>query len=284
MTTATSTPTDDPAGTRTVQVHRVYISRSRAAGVGRAAEPGVDRPVRLRRVRASPTCGAGSPYVTTAGSGMQEYGIAGPIIDGEVIESDPPRRFVQTWRMLMDDGLKAEGFTRLTYELVETGGVTRLTVTHDLTGAPNLARPDQRRCRRPAGRRRWRLALGAQRPQVAAGDRHGLLARELTRRRGRLGTWIVPDRLRRVVAADAGDSAPTAIRKPAFLASSASHHRGTAFAEEIRHDHPGDRTRHPRRRRARRAAVRRRARDDGPARRVPRRPPRLLPGARLPDR
>ena len=26
MTTATSTPTDDPAGTRTVQVHRVYIT------------------------------------------------------------------------------------------------------------------------------------------------------------------------------------------------------------------------------------------------------------------
>ncbi|MDT0350016.1 hypothetical protein RM445_10825 [Pseudonocardia sp. DSM 45834] len=41
--------------------------------------------------------------------------------------------------MLMDDGLKAEGFTRLTYELVETDGITRLTVTHDLTGAPNLA-------------------------------------------------------------------------------------------------------------------------------------------------
>jgi hypothetical protein len=41
--------------------------------------------------------------------------------------------------MLMDDGLKAEGFTRLTYELVETDGVTRLTVTHDLTGAPKLA-------------------------------------------------------------------------------------------------------------------------------------------------
>ena len=70
---------------------------------------------------------------------MQEYGITGPIVDGEVIESDPPRRFVQTWRMLMDDGLKAEGFTRLTYELVETDGVTRLTVTHDLTGAPKLA-------------------------------------------------------------------------------------------------------------------------------------------------
>ena len=29
----------------------------------------------------------------------------------------------------MDDGLKAEGFTRLTYDLVETDGVTRWTVT-----------------------------------------------------------------------------------------------------------------------------------------------------------
>ncbi len=106
---------------------------------------------------------------------MQEYGIAGPIIDGEVIESDPPRRFVQTWRMLMDDGLKAEGFTRLTYELVETDGVTRLTVTHDLTGAPNLAAMTSGAGRRPAGRGRRRLALGAQRPQVAAGDRHRVL-------------------------------------------------------------------------------------------------------------
>ena len=39
------------------------------------------------------------------------------IVDGEVIESDPPRKLVQTWRMLMDDGIEAEGFTRLTYEI-----------------------------------------------------------------------------------------------------------------------------------------------------------------------
>jgi hypothetical protein len=40
----------------------------------------------------------------------------------------------------MDDELKAEGFTRLTYEIEEIeGGATRLTVTHDLTGAPALA-------------------------------------------------------------------------------------------------------------------------------------------------
>jgi Activator of Hsp90 ATPase homolog 1-like protein len=40
----------------------------------------------------------------------------------------------------MDDDLRAEGFTRLTYELEPAeGGVTRLTLTHDLEGAPRLA-------------------------------------------------------------------------------------------------------------------------------------------------
>ena len=53
---------------------------------------------------------------------------------------DPPRRLVQTWRMYMDEGLRAEGFTRLTYELDEFDGVTRLTLTHDCTGAPNRRR------------------------------------------------------------------------------------------------------------------------------------------------
>lgn len=62
------------------------------------------------------------------------------VIDGEVIEADPPRKLVQTWRMLMDESMAAEGFTRLTYEIQEgKGGVTKLTVIHDLEGAPTLA-------------------------------------------------------------------------------------------------------------------------------------------------
>jgi uncharacterized protein YndB with AHSA1/START domain len=62
------------------------------------------------------------------------------VVDGEVIEADPPRRLVQTWRMLMDPGLAQEGFTKLTYEIAEgAGGISRLTVTHELEGAPNLA-------------------------------------------------------------------------------------------------------------------------------------------------
>ena len=62
------------------------------------------------------------------------------IVDGEVIEVDPPHLLVQTWRMLMDPGTTAEGFTRLTYEIVETRpGVSKLTLTHELEGAPRLA-------------------------------------------------------------------------------------------------------------------------------------------------
>jgi uncharacterized protein YndB with AHSA1/START domain len=62
------------------------------------------------------------------------------VVDGEVVEVDPPRRLVQTWRMLMDPGMAEEGFTRLTWEIEEgKDGVSRLTVTHDLEGAPKLA-------------------------------------------------------------------------------------------------------------------------------------------------
>jgi len=56
-----------------------------------------------------------------------------------VIEADPPRKLVQTWRMLMDPQLQAEGFTRLTYEIEPTGTGTKLTVIHDLEQAPGLA-------------------------------------------------------------------------------------------------------------------------------------------------
>jgi uncharacterized protein YndB with AHSA1/START domain len=71
---------------------------------------------------------------------MKQFGMPDPIIDGEVLEADAPNKLVQTWRMLMDPAMAAEGFTRLTYEIVPVrGGVTRLAVTHDVTGAPKLS-------------------------------------------------------------------------------------------------------------------------------------------------
>jgi uncharacterized protein YndB with AHSA1/START domain len=82
----------------------------------------------------------GGHYRGIASEEMRAMGAPEVAVDGEVIEVDPPYRLVQTWRMAMDPEMAAEGFTRVTYEIEETkGGSTRLTVTHDLEGAPKLA-------------------------------------------------------------------------------------------------------------------------------------------------
>jgi uncharacterized protein YndB with AHSA1/START domain len=61
------------------------------------------------------------------------------IIDGEVIEADPPHKLVTTWRMLMDPTTASEGFTTLTHEIREQeGGFCSLTLIHELAGAPTL--------------------------------------------------------------------------------------------------------------------------------------------------
>jgi uncharacterized protein YndB with AHSA1/START domain len=81
----------------------------------------------------------GGTYRGWTSEEMRAVGAPELAIDGEVLEADPPRRLVQTWRMLMDEGLAAEGFTQLTYEIEQAeDGVTKLTVVHDLTGAPRL--------------------------------------------------------------------------------------------------------------------------------------------------
>jgi uncharacterized protein YndB with AHSA1/START domain len=61
-------------------------------------------------------------------------------VDGEVIEADPPRKLVQTYRFLFNPASIAEGFTRVTWEIADTSaGFTKLTVTHELDGAPGMA-------------------------------------------------------------------------------------------------------------------------------------------------
>jgi uncharacterized protein YndB with AHSA1/START domain len=91
---------------------------------------------------------AGGAYRSYATEDMKqassEMGYPQPsevIVDGEVLEADPPRRLVQTWRMNMDPTCQAEGYTRLTWEIGEPGpdGTCRLTVTHELDGAPATA-------------------------------------------------------------------------------------------------------------------------------------------------
>lgn len=82
----------------------------------------------------------GGKYRGLASQEMKTHGGPDVVVDGEVIESDPPRKLVQTWRALWDPEMVAEGFKRLTWEIEEgKGGVTTLTLTHELEGAPKTA-------------------------------------------------------------------------------------------------------------------------------------------------
>jgi uncharacterized protein YndB with AHSA1/START domain len=82
----------------------------------------------------------GGKYRGHANEGMLAMGMPDIVTDGEVIEADPPRKLVLTWRMAMDPNMAKEGFTRLTYEIEEgRDGVSRLSVIHDLTGTPGHA-------------------------------------------------------------------------------------------------------------------------------------------------
>ncbi|MFC6080234.1 SRPBCC family protein [Sphaerisporangium aureirubrum] len=123
----------------TVQVYRVYIKAT-----AEAIWDAITKPEWTARYGygglSEYDLRPGGAYVGRANAGMIEYGAPEVAVDGEVIEVDPPRRLVQTFRVLMDPSILAEGFTRLTYEIAEgKGGVCALTVTHDVSGAPGMA-------------------------------------------------------------------------------------------------------------------------------------------------
>lgn len=82
----------------------------------------------------------GGKHTTHPTPDFVQAGFTDDLADGEVLEVDPPRRLVITWKLLMDPAFVKEPYTKLTYEIVETKTAgTRLTVTHDLTGAPTTA-------------------------------------------------------------------------------------------------------------------------------------------------
>jgi len=55
----------------------------------------------------------------------------GPLVEGENLEVDPPRRLVQSMRALWGEDVKREGTSRVTWEIEAVGDSCRLTVTHD---------------------------------------------------------------------------------------------------------------------------------------------------------
>ena len=55
----------------------------------------------------------------------------GPLTEGENLEVDPPRRLVQSFTALWSDEVRAQGQSRVTYEIEPVGDSCKLTVTHD---------------------------------------------------------------------------------------------------------------------------------------------------------
>jgi uncharacterized protein YndB with AHSA1/START domain len=51
---------------------------------------------------------------------------------GEIVEFEPYRRIVLTWRNEFKPELRAEGYSRLTYELDQQGDSVKLTVLHEI--------------------------------------------------------------------------------------------------------------------------------------------------------
>ena len=138
MTTATNTST-------TTQVYRVYIKATPEAIRDAITKPEWTerygytglveydlRPGGAYKVR--PT----EPF--RAGALARGNDLPDVIIEGEVIEADPPRRLVTTFHMMMDPATAAEPVTRITHEIKElANGVCSLTLIHELGDANHLA-------------------------------------------------------------------------------------------------------------------------------------------------
>jgi len=66
------------------------------------------------------------------GAPVRYTGRDGTLSDsGVVLEADPPRRLVFTWRVEFDDALRREGYSKVTFDLEPLGGEVKLTVIHD---------------------------------------------------------------------------------------------------------------------------------------------------------
>lgn len=73
----------------------------------------------------------GEPFLSTLADGTK-------MVDGEVLECDPPNRLVHTWRAHWSPDLSDE-LSTVSYLIEQKGEVCKLTVIHELDGAPKTA-------------------------------------------------------------------------------------------------------------------------------------------------
>jgi uncharacterized protein YndB with AHSA1/START domain len=128
------------SGTKTTQIYRVFIKASPEAIWEAITSP--EWSVRYGyQARNEYELQPGGRYLGKASPELQAAGMMPEVVvDGEVIEANPPYRLVHTWRFLWSEEVAAEGPTRVAFEIQEVGnGVSSLTVTHELENAPETA-------------------------------------------------------------------------------------------------------------------------------------------------
>jgi uncharacterized protein YndB with AHSA1/START domain len=154
----------------TTQVYRVYIKASPQAIWDAITKPEWTQRYGYRGI-AEYDLRPGGKYRARAPEDMQAMGMPEVVVDGEVIEADPPRKLVHTWRFLWDEEIASEGPTRVTFDIEEDdGGVTRLTVTHELENAPQTAAQLASVARIQEGGGGWSLVLSDLKTLLETGE------------------------------------------------------------------------------------------------------------------
>jgi uncharacterized protein YndB with AHSA1/START domain len=81
---------------------------------------------------------------------------------GQILEIDPPRRLVLTWRNEFRPELRAEGHSRLTYELEQQGDAVKLTLIHEID------KPDSKLIQKVSGG--WPMILASLKSLLETGE------------------------------------------------------------------------------------------------------------------
>lgn len=81
---------------------------------------------------------AGGSYKSFATAEMRTFGMPEVVIDGHVVEADPPKKLVHTFHAYFSEEMTAEPGIIVTYtiEPEDNGGLTRLTVVTDMNNSP----------------------------------------------------------------------------------------------------------------------------------------------------
>lgn len=129
----------DPKASMTTQVYEVYIRATPQAIWDAITSP--EWSVKYGyKGEVEYELRPGGAYRAHSTKEMKAMGMADVVVDGVVESADPPHKLVHTYRFLFSPEMKAEGFTRITWEIEKVhADFSRLSVTHELSGAPIMA-------------------------------------------------------------------------------------------------------------------------------------------------